>query len=255
MDIQQWEKEPLDTYVHRFKTEAKRCNFTNDAATIRIFVKGLKNAYSLATHNYEKGPQMLTDTISEVEKLNAAQKLTAMIIPHSTVNVMSNEEDCCFQCQKLGHITWHCPHNKCYKCDKYGHIVMDCPHKIPPSGTQQLTTNLTEVTMPDQVWGITMKIGTDEVDPDHTPTTKDITAWAIAIHIQAALGHYIRKDTTTTGVAHDDLTQSTEVTATTIGLTVTHHIDHITVLHNIKALQATDPEITVGHIHDHLTDL
>ena len=105
MDIQQWEKESFATYVHRFKTEAKRCNFTNDAATIRIFIKGLKNTHSLATCIYEKGPQMLTDTISEVEKLNATQQqLTAMIIPASTVYVMSNEEDHCFQCQEQGHI-------------------------------------------------------------------------------------------------------------------------------------------------------
>ena len=41
MDIQQTEKESLAAYVHRFKTKAKRCNFTNDAVTIRIFVKGL----------------------------------------------------------------------------------------------------------------------------------------------------------------------------------------------------------------------
>ena len=41
MDIQQKEKESLAAYVHRFKAEAKRCNFTNDAATIRIFIKGL----------------------------------------------------------------------------------------------------------------------------------------------------------------------------------------------------------------------
>ena len=49
MDIQQKEKESIAAYVHRFKNEAKRCNFTNDATTIRIFLKGLKNAYSLAT--------------------------------------------------------------------------------------------------------------------------------------------------------------------------------------------------------------
>ena len=58
-------------YAHQFKTEAKRCNFKNDAATIRIFFKGLKNAHSLATCIYEKGPQTLNDAISEVEKLNA----------------------------------------------------------------------------------------------------------------------------------------------------------------------------------------
>ena len=82
MDIQQQEKESLAGYVHGFRTEAKRCNFTNDTATIRICVKGLKSAHSLATHIYKKGPETLTDAISEVEKLNATQ-LTAMIIPPS----------------------------------------------------------------------------------------------------------------------------------------------------------------------------
>ena len=47
MEIQQKEKEPLVAYIHCFKTEAKRCNFANNTATIRIFVKGLKNTHSL----------------------------------------------------------------------------------------------------------------------------------------------------------------------------------------------------------------
>ena len=42
MDIQQTEKETLATYVHRFKWEANRCKFNNDAAILRIFLKGLK---------------------------------------------------------------------------------------------------------------------------------------------------------------------------------------------------------------------
>ena len=84
-------------------SKLKQGDATNDAATIRIFVKGLKNVHSLATCIYEKGPEMLTDTISEVQKLNAAQQLTAMIIPPSMVNVMSNKEGCCFQCQEPGH--------------------------------------------------------------------------------------------------------------------------------------------------------
>ena len=71
MEIQQEEKESLAAYVHWFKTEVKRCNFINDAANIRIFIKGLKNVHSLATCIYEIGPQMLTDAISKVEKLNA----------------------------------------------------------------------------------------------------------------------------------------------------------------------------------------
>ena len=135
MEIQQKEEESLVAYIHCFKTETKRCNFTNNAATIRIFVKGLKSTQSLATRIYEKGPQTLTDTISEFEKLHATQQLTATLIPSSTVNIMSHKEDHCFQCQESGHIACHCPSVQCFKCDECSHIVMDCPHRTPPSGT------------------------------------------------------------------------------------------------------------------------
>ena len=63
------DKESLATYVHRFKQEASRCKFINDAATIRIFLKGLKNAHTIVTKVYEKGPQNLAEAIKEVEKL------------------------------------------------------------------------------------------------------------------------------------------------------------------------------------------
>ena len=63
------------------------CNFSNNAATIRIFVKGLKNAHTLAACIYEKGCQTLADAISEVEKLQVAQQLIATLLPSSTVNV------------------------------------------------------------------------------------------------------------------------------------------------------------------------
>ena len=135
MDIQQKDNEPLVAYIHRFKREAKRCNFTNNAATIRIFVKGLKNAHTLAAQVYEKGPQTLANTISEVEKLQAAQQLMANLLSSSTINVMSNEEDQCFQCQELGHIACHCLNVHCFECYEYGHIAADCPDGIPPSGT------------------------------------------------------------------------------------------------------------------------
>ena len=105
LDIQQKEKGSLAAYIHRFKTKARRCNSTNDAATIRIFIKGVKNAHSLVTHTYLKGLQTLMDAISEVEKLNATQQHTTTIIQPSTVNVMLNGEDCCFQFQEPGHIT------------------------------------------------------------------------------------------------------------------------------------------------------
>ena len=55
-EIQQRKKESLAAYIHHFKREAKRCNFTNNATTIGIFVKGLKNAHNLAAHIYKKGP-------------------------------------------------------------------------------------------------------------------------------------------------------------------------------------------------------
>ena len=134
MEIQQKEKESLVAYIHHFKREAKRCNSTNNTTTIRIFVKGLRNAHKLAAQVYEKGPQTLTDAISEVKKLQAAQQLTATLIPSSTINVMSHE-DHCFQCQESGHITQHCPNVCCFECDEYGHMVLDCLHQIPPSGT------------------------------------------------------------------------------------------------------------------------
>ena len=52
----------------------------------------------------KKALQTLRDAISEVNKLQAAQQLTVILISSSTVNVMSHEEDDCFQCQESGHI-------------------------------------------------------------------------------------------------------------------------------------------------------
>ena len=104
MDIQQKEKESLAAYIHYFKREASRCKFDNDDATIRIFIKGLKNAHTLATRVYEKGPQSLADTIREVEKLQAAQQFTSTLLPPSLVNILSSDDNKCFQCQETGHI-------------------------------------------------------------------------------------------------------------------------------------------------------
>ena len=134
MDIQQKDKESLTAYTHRLKREVKRCNFTNNVATTKIFVKGLKNAHTLAACVYVKGPQTLADAISEVEKLHSVQQLTATLLPSSTVNVMSNKGDKCFQCQELGHIACHFPNVLCFECNEYGHIAADCPDRIPLSG-------------------------------------------------------------------------------------------------------------------------
>ena len=128
-------KDSLTAYVHQFKTEAKQCNFANDVTTIRIFIKGLKNAHSLATCICEKGPQMLSETITKVEQLNTVQQLTSTITLPCMVNMMSNNEDQCSQCQEQGHNARHCPNIRCFECYEYGHIVMDFPHRIPPLGT------------------------------------------------------------------------------------------------------------------------
>ena len=91
MEIQQKENGSLTAYIHHFKREAQRCNFTNNAATIRIFVKELKNTHTLATWIYKMGPQMFTDAISEVGKLQAAQQHTVTLTPSLTVNVMVSQ--------------------------------------------------------------------------------------------------------------------------------------------------------------------
>ena len=95
----------------------------------------MQNVHTWATRVYEKGPQSLADSIREVEKLQAAQQLTATLLPSSSVDTMSSDEDKCFQCQELGHMACHCPHIRWFDCNEYGHVTADCPYKIPPSGT------------------------------------------------------------------------------------------------------------------------
>ena len=229
--------------------EAKRCNFTKDAGTIRIFIKGLKNAHIPATHTYEKGPQTLTDAISKVEKLNAVQQMTTTIIPPSTVNMMSNDEGYCFQCQEQGHIARNCPNTRCFECDEYGHIVMDCPLRIPTLGTPPNITNpdLTEATPPDQVQDTTTKTGTVKVVPDHNLIFTDIAAQVIITHTEAAPGHDTGIITATPGVTHDAHTPHIE--STVINPTATHHTDLIADHPHIEVPQFTIPEVIVGHAH------
>ena len=157
------------------------CNFTNDTA---IFIRGLKNVHSLPTRIYEHNSQRLKDTITKVEKLSAAQQLTATILPSSTVNMMSNEDNWCFQCQEPGHITWHCPCIRCHECEECRHIVMDCPNKILPSDTPaqhhrvHRNHNIRSSSRHHQEdW---------EIGPDHSLDIADIKALAIMACTEAA---------------------------------------------------------------------
>ena len=60
--------------------------------------------HTIATKVYEKGPQTLTEAIKEVEKLQAAHQITSTLLPTSSVNTMSSNNDRCFQCQEVGHM-------------------------------------------------------------------------------------------------------------------------------------------------------
>ena len=160
------------------------------------------------------------------------------------VNIMSHEEDHCFQCQEQGHITQNCPHIRCYECDECGHIVMDCPHRIPPSGTPVTHHK------PHRSHHARSSLRHHHEDRDRWSqsrsnlTFKDIAAQAIAICMEATLDHNIEIDAAITEMVHDDLAQSTEDTATYL-------TNHITYLPNLEALVVIDPNIIVGHTHDH----
>ena len=93
-----------------------------------------------------------------------------------------------------------------------------------------------------------MKKETGEANPDHSLIFEDIKAQAIAIHIEATLDHNTKIDTAITEVAHDDLSPPTEDTVT--DLTMTDLTNHIADRLN-TALQAINPNIIVGHTHDH----
>ena len=219
MDIKQNDKKSLAAYIHRFKREAKRCNFTNSATTIRIFVKRLKNVHSLAACVYEKGPPTLTDAITEVEKLLAAKQLTATLLPSSMVNVMSSDGDQCFQCQKLGHITCHFLNVHCFDCDEYSHITADCPDRIPPSGMPAChrAQNCNTRHCPRSILGTTTGTGIRIAGLGHSHTLANITVTVAITQIEVIPDH---TTDATTAALHDVATPALTVIA------VTHHTGH-----------------------------
>ena len=98
-----------------------------------------------------------------------------------------------------------------------------------------------------------MKLKTGKADPDHSPTTKCIAGQIITIHIEATPDHNTGIDTTTTEAAHDDLVQPTEDTVT--DLTVTPCTSHMADHPHIAALWVINPEIVIGHTHNHPNNL
>ena len=207
-------------------------------ATIRKFVKGPKNAHTFAAHVYEKGPQILTDAISELEKLQAAQQLTATLLPSSTVIVMSHEGDQCFQCQELGHIIHHCLNVCCFECNEYGHVVAHCSDRIYHHACLDTIRDntLTQGIMPDQPLDTTARTGTDIAGWDHSHTLMDIEATVTIIHAEVIPDHITDA---TTGALHDT------ITPVLITIAVTHHTGD----HPHVEVYLPIPEITAGPDH------
>ena len=148
MEIQQKDFETLTAYIHRFKKEAKHCDFNSHPAKIRIFLKGLINSSRIAPSVYEKGPTTIEDAIGIVEKISSAQCVAASFSQNHQISMMkrgpnehqsanhhhtSNQD--CSNCGQLGHPWFICPCIICDGCNQCGHIYRHCWDRIPPSGT------------------------------------------------------------------------------------------------------------------------
>ena len=126
------ENETFAAYVHWFETEAKRCSFNTDTATICIIMKGIWDAHNITPKIYKKDPQTSSEVIKLVEKFNTAKQVTTTLTS-SIINMMSNDDQC-FVCRKTDHIGHHCPEVQCYNCEEFRHFTQECPDKSPPLG-------------------------------------------------------------------------------------------------------------------------
>ena len=95
-----------------------------------------------------------------------------------------------------------------------------------------------------------MKIETGKADPDQLHYQRHHSSHNCDSH-RGHSRYNTGIDAATTEAAHDNLAQPTENTAT--DLTMVHHTSHIANLLHIAALWVINPEITVGHIHNHPT--
>ena len=142
MEIQQKDSETLTVYIHRFKKEAKYCDFNSHPAEIRIFPKGLINTSKIAPGVYEKGPNTTENAISIVEKISSAQHIATSFSQNHQISMMKRgstdhhtPNQNCSNCRQLGHPWFTCPCIVCHGCNQYSHILRHCWDRIPPSGT------------------------------------------------------------------------------------------------------------------------
>ena len=142
MEIQQKDSETLTAYIHRFKKEAKHCDFNSHPAKIRIFLKGLINSSRIAPSVYKQGPTTIEDAIGIVEKISSAERITASFSQNHQISMMKRgpidhhtpNQDCS-NCGQLGHPWFTCPRIICDRCNQRGHIYRHCWDRIPPLGT------------------------------------------------------------------------------------------------------------------------
>ena len=145
----------------------------------------------MATPVYEKGPQNLADAIREVDKLHAAQHLTATLLPSSTVNVMSSDDNKCFQCQESGHMACHFP---IYNVSIVMNTAMS-PQTAQTKFHHQEHLHNTEIII--LAWDtildphLTIITGTDTglTGQDHTPAVTGTEVTARVIHREVTPGH------------------------------------------------------------------
>ena len=145
MEIQQKDSETLTAYIHRFKKEAKHCDFDSHPAKLRIFLKGLVNSSRIAPSVYKKGPTTIEDAISIVEKISSAQRIAVSFSQNHQISMMKrgcNEHHTpdhhhapthhqqinqdCSNCGQLGHPWFTCPCIICNGCNQRGHIYRYC---------------------------------------------------------------------------------------------------------------------------------
>ena len=142
MEIQQKDSETLTTYIHRFKKEARHCDFDSHPAKIRIFLKGFINSSRIAPSVYKKGPTTIEDAIGIVEKISSAQRIAVSFSQNHQISMMKRgpndhhtpNQDCS-NCGQLGHPCFTCWCIICDRCNQHGHIYRHCWDRIPPSGT------------------------------------------------------------------------------------------------------------------------
>ena len=182
------------------------------------------------------------DTVSEVEKLNAAEQLY-----HDNHSIFKGQHV----------VQWGRP---MLPMPRTGTQCMTLPlHHLPwmwwiwtpchGLSSQNTPFRHTEISTTDLAVGTTGKTKKEESGPDHSLDMANIIAPAVMICTEAAPNHSNGTDTTTIEAAQDVPIQHTKDTAT--GPAVTHHTGHTANPLHTAAHWVTTLRIIVDHVHDY----